>query len=794
MENLSLNLKKYFGFDHFRPLQEKIIHTVLDKKNSLVLMPTGGGKSICYQLPAAVMEGTALIISPLIALMKDQVENLLANGIPAAYINSSLTGEQEQEITSRCIKGAYKLLYLSPERALSLLSSWLPSLNVSLIAIDEAHCISQWGHDFRPEYTQLNVLRKVFPDTGIIALTATADKTTRRDIIQQLQLDQSEVFISSFDRPNLRLDVRSGFKLKRKQDEIIKFITKRKGEAGIIYCLSRKKTEEVSGFLTQHGIDSCFYHAGMSSEERNKVQETFIKEDGKIICATIAFGMGIDKSNIRWIIHYNIPKNMEGYYQEIGRAGRDGVKSDTLLFYNLSDLILLSKFARESGQPELNTEKLRRIQEYAESRICRRRILLNYFGENYLRNCNNCDVCSHPPELIDGTVVAQKALSAITRTGEQVGITMLINILRGSHNSELLMKHYNEIKTYGSGKDHSFEVWQSYLLQFLQLGLIEIAYDENHHLKVTPHGKEVLKGIEKVSIAEFRQTILSDDEEPVESEDTVLPLDKLLFEKLRQLRKLIADSEGMAPYHIFTDKTIWEMVYQKPLSKETMLSIQGVSLKKFEKYGDDFIKAIVSALPPGFKQTESSVQLAIQPEKIKEYIRIMEAQKMHISHTTLGKILLGSERENLPAGADQLPFYGLLKNKTKYKVLGPMIRQFFTEQIETEFVHAADDYFGKEQFNHLQENATKELADMIKGLPVNRPDDTINNDFILEQRKIYPRSYEYWNEPEVTLFREAVGQTNDLNLIATLFQRCPDSLKTYYKKMFLSKAISEIGK
>src|SRR5688572_18549613 len=505
-------LKQFFGYDAFKPLQEPIIENLLQKKNSLVLMPTGGGKSVCYQVPALMLDGVALIISPLIALMKDQVENLLANGIPAAFINSSLSGDEERDITEKCCRGEFKLLYISPEKALSQIDTWLPSLPVSLIAIDEAHCISQWGHDFRPEYKRLNQVRQLYPSAPTIALTATADKTTRKDIIQQLGLNQSEVFISSFDRANLRLDVWSGLKQKRKNEEVVKYINKRKGESGIIYCLSRKKTEELSGYLRLHGIESESYHAGMSSLERNRVQESFIKDDVKIICATIAFGMGIDKSNIRWIIHYNIPKNMEGYYQEIGRAGRDGVKSDTLLFYNLSDLILLSKFAKESGQPELNIEKLRRIQEYAESRICRRRILLNYFGENYSLNCNNCDVCSHPPELIDGTIEAQKALSALIRAGEKIGITMLINILRGSHNTELLSKGYQHIKTYGTGKNISYDIWQFYILQFLQLGLIEIAYDEGHSLKVTSAGIDVIKGKESVLIAEYKKTHLHDDD------------------------------------------------------------------------------------------------------------------------------------------------------------------------------------------------------------------------------------------------------------------------------------------
>ncbi|HEX5625062.1 MAG TPA: ATP-dependent DNA helicase RecQ, partial [Saprospiraceae bacterium] len=361
-------LKQYFGYSHFRPPQEEIIAAVLDQRDVMVLMPTGGGKSVCYQIPALMKEGMALVISPLISLMKDQVEALTANGIAAGFINSSMTSAEEQDMVRRCQEGLLKLLYISPEKAMAVANSLLRSLPLSLIAIDEAHCISQWGHDFRPEYTQLKNLRTIFKNVPMIALTATADKVTRRDMVNQLELRDPEIFVSSFDRPNFHLSVRSQVQRKQKDEEILAFIQDQPDQCGIVYCLSRKGTEELCGFLRDRGVQADYYHAGMNAEERSRVQEDFIYDRSRVICATIAFGMGIDKSNVRWIIHYNLPKNMEGYYQEIGRAGRDGAPAKTILYYNISDLMMLNRFAADSGQPELNVEKLKRMQQYAEAR------------------------------------------------------------------------------------------------------------------------------------------------------------------------------------------------------------------------------------------------------------------------------------------------------------------------------------------------------------------------------------------------------------------------------------------
>ncbi len=595
-------LKTYFGYDSFRPLQEEIIRHILDGNDALVLMPTGGGKSICYQLPALLREGTAVVVSPLISLMKDQVEALCANGISAGALNSSNDETENAALRRACTEGRLKLLYISPEKLLAEANYLLRDMHISLFAIDEAHCISQWGHDFRPEYAQMGILHQQFPNVPIIALTATADKITREDIIRQLHLNHPRTFISSFDRPNLSLTVKRGYQQKEKSKTILDFIARHPGESGIIYCMSRSKTESVAQMLQKQGIRTAVYHAGLSPSLRDEAQDDFINDRVQVVCATIAFGMGIDKSNVRWVIHYNLPKSIESFYQEIGRAGRDGLPSDTLLFYSLADLILLTKFATESGQQNINLEKLQRMQQYAESDICRRRILLSYFGEIADHDCGNCDVCKNPPERFDGTVIVQKALSAIVRTDQQIGTGVLVDILRGNMSPEVVGKGYQQLKTFAAGRDVPARDWHDYLLQMLQLGYFEIAYNENNHLKITSAGSDVLFGRATARLVVIRREEANETKRGRKRKATVpaqeLPLglpnteNEALFEALRKLRKRLADEEALPAYIVLSDKVLHLLSTSRPTNLEEFGNISGIGEHKKKKYGKEFINLI----------------------------------------------------------------------------------------------------------------------------------------------------------------------------------------------------------
>ena len=598
-------LKSYYGYDSFRPLQQEIINHVLQRKDALVLMPTGGGKSICFQIPALMMEGTAIVISPLISLMKDQVEALRANGIAAEALNSANDEIANRQIAERCLRGDIKLLYISPERLMTELRWMRTMLKVSLFAIDEAHCISQWGHDFRPEYTQLVNLHELFPNVPIMALTATADKITKADIIEQLHLQEPEIFISSFDRPNLSLDVRRGYASKEKQRTILNLIRRHRGESGIIYCLAKKTCEKLAEKLQKEGVSVGVYHAGLPTDERNRVQEDFINDRIQVVCATIAFGMGIDKSNVRFVVHYNLPKSIENYYQEIGRGGRDGLPCETILFYNLGDIITLQRFAEESGQREINTEKLQRMQEYAEAQVCRRRILLNYFGETSDKSCGNCDVCHTPPSTFDGTELVQKALSAILRTGEQVGFTLTIDILHGIFSPEVISRGYNQIKTFAAGRDVPVRDWHDYLLQMLQMGYIEIAYNEDNHIHVTPLGQDVVHGRARVklvvinredfSVKGRRKQIMEEQVSAVTVSGQSENME--LYERLKVLRKEIADVINSPAFVVMSDKTLHALATDMPTTLSSFGNTFGIGEHKRDTYGERFIEVIKQYVP-----------------------------------------------------------------------------------------------------------------------------------------------------------------------------------------------------
>jgi len=583
-------LKKYFGYDDFRHQQQEIIEAVLSKKDNLVIMPTGGGKSICFQLPAILFGGLTLVISPLIALMKDQVDGLNANGIPADFFNSSQESEEHSTIFEKVIQKKIKLLYVAPE-SLSLLGNILTEEFISCVAIDEAHCISSWGHDFRPSYQQLGFLKNKLPNTPIIALTATADKATRQDIIQQLNIPKATQFIASFDRKNIELEVRPA---NDRVSQIIKFIDERPNEAGIIYCLSRKTTEQLASKLSQNGINSVAYHAGLNFVERTKNQEDFLYDKTQVVCATIAFGMGIDKSNVRWVIHYNMPKNIEGYYQEIGRCGRDGMKANALLFHSYSDVIQLRKFMSGASNEKVQIAKLDRMKQFSEATTCRRKILLSYFGELLSDNCGNCDVCKNPPQIFNGTIIAQKVLSVITRLNETEAIGTVIDVLRGANNATILDKKYDKLKSHGIGKEISWRDWQQYIIQLINQGFCEIAFHKNNALQLTSFSKKVLFKNAQVNLT--RPIAIN---ELVESKKEVKPKKSKkdsLFERLRKLRHQISLDENIPAYLVFSDATLKEMERARPMCEADFLEVSGVGQRKMEVYGEDFIEVIVSFL------------------------------------------------------------------------------------------------------------------------------------------------------------------------------------------------------
>lgn len=582
-------LKKFYGYSSFLPLQYEVIKCVMEGNDAVVLMPTGGGKSICFQIPALLMEGCTIVVSPLLALMKDQVDTLQSHGIPAAAINSNQSEQFNREVAEQVFAGRIKLLYISPERLLAELDSWSASMKISLIAIDEAHCISQWGHDFRIEYTRLSILKSRFPNVPIMALTATADRLTRDDIVKQLSIPYAKLFITSFDRKNISLRVIRNMSGNDKFRMMVKFIESHKGDSGIIYCMRRADTEKLAAKLLQIGYNAAAYHAGLDTDIKEKVQTDFLNDDLQIVCATVAFGMGINKSNVRWVIHNNMPKNMECYYQEIGRAGRDGMPAEAIMFYSFSDVAALMNLAKQSSNADVETDKIRRMQQYAESSVCRRRILLSYFNERFDHDCGNCDVCMDPPERFDGTQLCQMAMSAIVRVGEKENFSTIIDILKGSTKTEIIKKGYNHLKTYGVGRNLNFAQWNAYLLQMLQMGLIDVAYEHGNHLRVTEYGWEVLKSQKTAQLSRFyydNHTVAKNIEK---KEDSIMSAsDKLLFDSLKELRRDIAHKLHMPPYMVFSDKVLEAIAINRPTSKAMFSLLPGIGEKKTETFWKPF--------------------------------------------------------------------------------------------------------------------------------------------------------------------------------------------------------------
>lgn len=596
-------LRNVFGYSRFHPLQKEVITHVLKGEDALVLMPTGGGKSICFQVPALCVPGVTLVISPLVSLMKDQVEMLQANGVAAAYWNSTLSPEENRTVYRDMMQGAIKLLYISPERLFGdSASTWLSELQVSLVAIDEAHCISFWGHDFRREYTRLGELRTLLPNVPIIALTATADPIIRRDILQQLAIPETSVFQSSFDRPNLYLEVQPG---QKRLERILAFLAAHPREGGIIYCATRATTEQVAEKLRQRKYSAEAYHAGMPADQRERVQDAFQRDTVQIVVATIAFGMGIDKSNVRWVIHYNLPRTMEGYYQEIGRAGRDGLPADTLLLYSYADVAQSLRFMGDVSPDRraLLEAKLERMKQYAETRHCRRRVLLAYFGEEVSEGCGNCDACRNPPVYVDGTITAQKLLSAVYRTGQRCTLRQGVGILRGSYSREITAPRWDQLPTFGVGTEHSFVQWMEYGAQIINQGYLSVAYDRGMALTITPTGKDVLAGKAVV------QLVHVDPERPYERERAASAsvsgaatgpssqesaADAELFDKLRELRSTLAKEKNVPAFVIFSDRSLRDMAARKPVSLALFETVHGVGTKKADTYGPRFIALIAA--------------------------------------------------------------------------------------------------------------------------------------------------------------------------------------------------------